>query len=743
MKRRCICAALLLFAALMSPAFAEKRVALVVGNGAYTYVPRLTNPANDARLMSETLRSLGFTLVGGGAQLDLDIDQFRHAMQDFGNALQGADVGLFYYAGHGVQVHGANYLVPVGANPSRESDVDLQMLDSNVVLRQMEGAGTKLSMMLLDACRNNPFGGRGLRATSAGLAQMQAPEGTLISFATQPGTVAQDGVDSNSPYTKALVQAMKKPGIDVLRTFNEVGVTVASATGHAQEPWVSFSPLTGEFYFSGAPAPNGADPCALAADHWRSVQSINTLAAYQDHLARFPGCAFAGLARQRIEVLGMLSNLSPSTTPAAVDPLAKAGSGIDTIVEIMNPAAPAAPTPNQTTPSPRRIFGIIVDPAGLIVTLSHSLSEATNDVTVALSDGTQLHATLFGRDSRADLALLRVTPDRPLKALRWASTSALSVGQKVAAFVPASTGRLEPKAVNIVALEIDARTGPYDALIESDTAPQIGTPLLNPDGDVLGINTYELGSNGHALATPSEQVSWVVGQLKDFGLVRRGWLGVQIQPVTKEVADALNTRPSGALVSSVTDKGPAKTGGVEEGDIITAIDGRNVKDARELARAIGMASPSQIVQLSIVRRGNEMKKAVTLGLLPQPAGAPASSSAQGATRTAEATNQAGLPPPASTTKIVGLGIVDLDDKLRASYRIASSATGVLVVTSDFGSTDKRMMAGDLIVEVSGSPVANVTDFRKDIDVLRASGKKTIVLRVNRDGGSRFVALNIQ
>ena len=99
-----------------------------------------------------------------GAQLDLDIDQFRHVMQDFGNALQGADVGLFYYAGHGIQVHGANYLVPVGANPSRESDVDLQMLDSNVVLRQMEGAGTKLSMMLLDACRNNPFGGRGLRA---------------------------------------------------------------------------------------------------------------------------------------------------------------------------------------------------------------------------------------------------------------------------------------------------------------------------------------------------------------------------------------------------------------------------------------------------------------------------------------------------------------------------------------------------------------------------------------------------
>jgi hypothetical protein len=195
MIRRWICAALLLLAALTTPAFAEKRVALVTGNSAYAYAPRLTNPANDARLMSETLRALGFTLVGGGAQLDLDIDQFRHVMQDFGNALQGADVGLFYHAGDRIQMHGANYLVPVGANPSREFDVDLQMLDSSVVLRQMEGAGPKLSMMLLDACRNNPFGGRGLRATSGGLAQMQAPEGTLISFATQPGAVAQDGID--------------------------------------------------------------------------------------------------------------------------------------------------------------------------------------------------------------------------------------------------------------------------------------------------------------------------------------------------------------------------------------------------------------------------------------------------------------------------------------------------------------------------------------------------------------------
>jgi uncharacterized caspase-like protein len=158
-------------------AAAERRVALVIGNGAYRHISKLDNPTNDARLMAETLRALGFTLVGGGAELDLSKAAFDTAVQRFGEALQNADVGLFYYAGHGLQVRGANYLVPIDANPVREADVDFQMLDANLVLRQMESAGTRLNIVILDACRNNPFGGRGLRSAAAGLAQMQAPEG--------------------------------------------------------------------------------------------------------------------------------------------------------------------------------------------------------------------------------------------------------------------------------------------------------------------------------------------------------------------------------------------------------------------------------------------------------------------------------------------------------------------------------------------------------------------------------------
>ena len=232
-----------------APAFAEKRIALVVGNSAYQNVTRLDNPKNDALLMADTLGGLGFILIGGGAQTDLDKAALDLAIQNFGRQIQGADVTLFYYAGHGVQVSGSNYLVPVNANLTRGADVDFQMVDVNLVLRQMQGSGTRLNMVILDACRNNPFGARGLRSAEGGLAQLRAPEGTLISYATQPGSVAQDGVDGHSPYTRALAATIVQAGLDIFQTFNRVGLVVKRTTGGAQQPWVSSSPIDGTFYF--------------------------------------------------------------------------------------------------------------------------------------------------------------------------------------------------------------------------------------------------------------------------------------------------------------------------------------------------------------------------------------------------------------------------------------------------------------------------------------------------------------
>ena len=342
------------------PAAAEKRVALVIGNSAYQHVAPLANPANDARLMARTLRGLGFTLVGGGAQLNLDKPALDRVVQKFGVVLQGADVGLVYYAGHGVGVHGSNYLVPVDANPTRLADVDFQMLDANLVLRQMEGAGTRLNLVILDACRNNPFKGRGLRGAGGGLAQMDAPEGTLISFATQPGSVAQDGAGGDSPYTTALARTMHEPGVGLFEVFNQVGLKVQKATGGSQKPWQSSSPISGNFYFNphgvpaqskkGQPSPESGSgniekglaaiqqqldelardkntppkrtpapaPQTDAANQaWLAIKGTQSQAILRAYINRFPKSFYTDFARAR------LAELERNTRPPPVAPPAR------------------------------------------------------------------------------------------------------------------------------------------------------------------------------------------------------------------------------------------------------------------------------------------------------------------------------------------------------------------------------------------------------------------------------------
>jgi hypothetical protein len=224
-------------------------------------------------------------------------------------------------------VRGQNYLVPVGANPARETDVDFQMVDTALVLRQMEGAGTKLNIVILDACRNNPFGGRGLRATDGGLAQMRAPEGTLISYATQPGNVARDGANGNSPYTAALADAIRQPGKDIFQTFNAVGLAVKQATGGVQQPWVSSSPIAGSFYFAGqaAGAPAIAPPPAVAAPSvtdeaaraWSVTQNTTSIAVMEDFIRQFGGTAYGSMARARLQE--MKKSQFAATTPRQVE----------------------------------------------------------------------------------------------------------------------------------------------------------------------------------------------------------------------------------------------------------------------------------------------------------------------------------------------------------------------------------------------------------------------------------------
>jgi formylglycine-generating enzyme required for sulfatase activity len=248
---------LILMAAL--PAAAEPRVALVIGNSKYSGdLPKLANPDNDAELMAATLKKLGFTVV---KVQDADLNQMKRAISDFGTKLGNAGptaVGLFFYAGHGLQISGNNYLIPVGARIEKSADADLEAIDANLILKQMEFAGNSLNIIILDACRNNPLS-RGMRSASGGLAKMDAPLGTFIAYSTAPGQTAADGSGKNSPYTAALTKAMLKPGIAIEETFRDARVDVLNSTDREQIPWESSS-LTGAFYFS--PGSQTAAPAA-------------------------------------------------------------------------------------------------------------------------------------------------------------------------------------------------------------------------------------------------------------------------------------------------------------------------------------------------------------------------------------------------------------------------------------------------------------------------------------------------
>ncbi len=230
----------------------EQRIALVIGNGAYDDAP-LANTVNDARLMAATLRRVGFEVI---ERTDVDQAALKRLIQTMGDRLieAGEDsVSLFYYAGHGVQVGGENYLIPIGARIGRESDVDIEAVSASAVLRTFEFADNAINIVILDACRNNPYR-RSFRSPARGLALMQAMRGALVAYSTAPGNVAADGDGLNSPYTKALAQAIPKPGYPIERVFKAVRVAVMQETNEQQVPWEASS-LTGEFHFVRESAP--------------------------------------------------------------------------------------------------------------------------------------------------------------------------------------------------------------------------------------------------------------------------------------------------------------------------------------------------------------------------------------------------------------------------------------------------------------------------------------------------------
>ena len=317
---------LVLWCVAHADAWAEKRVALVIGNGAYANAPHLPNPPHDAGDVAAALKRVGFDVITG---TDLDQPRMQDAIIRFARAAQSADMGLFYYSGHAIQFNSANYLMPVDAKLDDEADL-YRFTKVEDVLGYLQQAKA-LKVLVLDSCRDNPLAEtlkRSIGLTRAaslprGLARIEAPLGTIISYSTQAGRTAIDGTGRNSPYTTAFLRHIEEPN-EIGDIFREISADVYHATGQMQLPELSLS-IIGKFYLKGPislainppPRPAPADPCAAAGDHWKSAESIGSLAAFEDHLARFPTCSFAGLAKARIDALkSKVAVVAPPVSPA-------------------------------------------------------------------------------------------------------------------------------------------------------------------------------------------------------------------------------------------------------------------------------------------------------------------------------------------------------------------------------------------------------------------------------------------
>lgn len=388
--------------------------------------------------------------------------------------------------------------------------------------------------------------------------------------------------------------------------------------------------------------------------------------------------------------------------------------------------------------------GFIIDPAGVVVTNNHVIADS-DEINVILNDGTKIKAELVGVDKKTDLAVLKFKPPagKTLTAVKFGDSDKLRLGEWVIAIGnPFSLGGTVTAGI-VSARNRDINSGPYDSYIQTDAAINRGNsggPLFNLAGEVIGVNTLIIspsgGSIGIGFAVPSKTVVPVVDQLRQFGELRRGWLGVRIQQVTDEIAESLSIKPArGALVAGVDDKGPAKPAGIEPGDVVVKFDGKDIKEPKDLSRIVADTAVGKTVDVVLIRKGKEETKQVTLGRLdddakPQPASAKSQPE----------------PEKPVTQKVLGLDLATLSKDLRGRYKIKDSVKGVLVTGVDDGSdaAEKRLSAGDVIVEVAQESVGNAADIKKRIDQLKKDGKKSVLLLVaNGSGELRFVALSLQ
>ena len=388
--------------------------------------------------------------------------------------------------------------------------------------------------------------------------------------------------------------------------------------------------------------------------------------------------------------------------------------------------------------------GFIIDPAGYIVTNNHVIADA-DQITVILHDNTSLKATVVGRDTKTDIALLKVKVNKPLPAANWGNSDTARVGDWVLAIGnPFGLGGSVTAGI-LSARQRDINSGPYDDFLQTD-APinrgNSGGPMFDMDGQVIGINTAIYspsgGSIGIGFAIPSALAKPVVAELENEAdhTVHRGWLGVRIQEVTDEIAESLGLdKARGALVASVSDKGPAQVSGILPGDVILSFDGKNVGDMRHLPRLVAETPVDKTVSVTLWRKHAQTTVRVRVAKLDESDQRVAS---------AQDVPKKTARGDANVVRTLGLTLSGITPDLKDKYSLGSDAKGVVVVDVAKNSlaADRGVHPGDLIMEAAQAEVKSPLDVSSKIDEAKKSGRKSILLLVERQGDLHFVALRL-
>ncbi len=387
--------------------------------------------------------------------------------------------------------------------------------------------------------------------------------------------------------------------------------------------------------------------------------------------------------------------------------------------------------------------GFIIDELGLIVTNNHVVADA-DEIVANLANGEKLEAKVVGIDDKTDLALLKVDSPKPLKAAVFGRSDKLRVGDWVLAIGnPFGFGGTVTAGI-VSALDRDINSGPYDHYIQTDASINRGNsggPLFNIKGEVVGINTAIMsptgGSIGIGFSVPSEIAVPVIEQLRRFGKVRRGWIGVRIQDVTDDVAEGLGMdHAAGAFIAGLTEDGPAAKAGIKDGDIVVEFNGKKVDTMRALPRLVADTPPGDTVDLVVMRDGQRVTLSIEVGLLQDEPVKKASLSPdeqQGDSTT----------PPDDAAKAFGLTLGAITDDARKSFSIDGTVQGVLVTDVDPGSEAeaKSLKPGEVIVQVSQTDVSTPEEVAARIDELKSEGRRTVMLLVSgADNKLRFVSL---